>query len=124
MTMLSTVEIPENQRIASIGNEFYSKGHVYAAEDVARKQLLVIAQRMVNVQRAIEEQCGESISLASLFESASMKLRKGKTSGFRVVRLAPTEVPGYLDERRTHFDKLVIAATNADKWTLGTRLVC
>ena len=124
MTKLSTLEIPDNQRIASINNEIYSKGHVYAAEDVARKQLFVVAQRMINVQRAIEEQCGESISLASLFESASMKLRKGKTSGFRVVKLAPTEVPGYLDERRAHFGKLVIAASNADKWQLGTRLVC
>ena len=124
MTMLSTLEIPDDQRIASINNEIYSKGHCYAAEDVARKQLLVVAQRMINVQRAIEEQCGESISLASLFESASMKLRKGKTGGFRVVKLAPSEVPSYLDERRAHFGKLVIAASNADKWQLGTRLVC
>ena len=118
-TTLSTVEIPDNQRIASIGNEIYSKGFCYAAEDVARRQLLVVAQRMVNVQKAIEEQCGESISLASLFESATMKLRKGKTGGFRVLRLAPSEVPSYLEERRHHFDKLVIAASNTNKWQLA-----
>ena len=118
MTTLSTVEIPDHQRVASIENEIYSKGFCYAAEDVARRQLLVVAQRMVNVQRAIEEQCGESISLASLFESATMKLRKGKTGSFRVVKLAPSEVPSYLDERRPHFDRLVIAASNADKWRL------
>lgn len=115
---LSTVEILDHQRVASIENEIYSKGHCYAAEDVARHQLLVIAQRMVNVQKAIEEQCGESISLASLFESASMKLRKGKTGSFRVVKLAPAEVPRYLDEHRSHYDRLVIAASAPDKWQL------
>ena len=116
--MVSTVEIPDHQRVASIENEIHSKGYCYAAEDVARRQLLVIAQRMVNVKQAIEEECGESISLASLFESAAMKLRKGKTGSFRVVKLAPSEVPSYLDERRAHFGKLLIAANNADKWQL------
>lgn len=112
MTMtLSTVEIPDHQRVASIENEIHSKGHIYAAEDVSRRQLLVIAQRMINVQRVIEEQCGECISLASLFESATMKLRKGKTGSFRVVKLSPAEVPSYLDERRAHFGKLVIATS-------------
>ena len=119
MATLSTVEIPDHQRVASIENEIYSKGFCYAAEDVARRQLLVIAQRMINVQKAIEEQCGESISLASLFESATMKLRKGKTGSFRIVKLSPAEVPSYLDERRSHFGKLVIAASNADKWRLA-----
>ena len=113
------LNLPNNQRVASIENEIYSKGHCYLAEDVARRQLLVVAQRMVNVQRAIEEQCGESISLASLFESATMKLRKGKTGSFRVVRLPPSEVPSYLDERRGHYDRLVIAATVPDKWRLA-----
>ena len=114
------VEILDHQRIASVDTEIHSKGSCYAAEDVTRRQLLVIAQRMINVQKVIEEECGESISLASLFESATMKLRKGKTGSFRVIKLAPSDVPRYLDERRAHFGKLIIATSNADKWRLQT----
>ena len=116
--------LPADQRVASIGNEIYSKGHCYVAEDHARRQLLVIAQRMVHVQKAIEEQCGEVISLASLFESATRKLRKGTTKSFKVVRLLPSEVPKYIDERRGHFDKFVIATSNSDKWHLQSTTAC
>lgn len=114
------VDLERDQRLTSVENEIHSKGRVYVAEDVARRQLLVIAQRMINIQHAIEERSGETISLASLFESSSKKLRKGVTSGYRVVRLSAEALPGYLDERRAHFDKTVISATNPTKWLLQT----
>ena len=40
--MLSTVEINDHQRVASIENEIYSKGFCYAAEDVARREVLAL----------------------------------------------------------------------------------
>ena len=117
MTLLM-LDLPDDKRVALIESEMYSKGHCYVAEDMVRRQLIVIGQRMVHIQSAIEEHCGEVISLASLFESATLKLRKGTTKSFRVVRMPPSDVPKYLDERRAQFDKLVIAASNADKWQL------
>lgn len=113
------VQLADNQRLAGIDNEIHSKGHCYLAEDLARHQLLVIAQRMVNVQKAIEERSGEVISLASLFEAATMKLRKGRTAGYRVLRLPPERVPDYLDERRKQFGNVVISATNKAKWRMA-----
>ena len=83
----TVVDVPSNQRLASVAQEYYSKGRVYAAEDVLRRQILVVAQRMKHVQTAIEDICGEPCSIASLFESADLKLRKGRTGSFRVVRL-------------------------------------
>ena len=58
-------------------------------------------------------------SLASLFESAEKKLRKGRTGSFRVTRLDPADLPHYLDERASGFSRVVIAATNPAKWALN-----
>ena len=73
---------------------------------------------MVGVQSAIEHTVGEPCSLASLFESAALKLRKGRTGSFRVHRLTADELPAFLDETRPRFDKLVIAAVNPAYWRL------
>ena len=68
--------------------------------------------------RPHEDICGEPCSIASLFESADLKLRKGRTGSFRVVRLSPDDVPAYLDEHSSRFGRVVIAATNPSKWSL------
>ena len=116
--MPTVVDIPRNQRLTSVSPEYYAKGHCYAAEDVLRHQILVVAQRMKHVQTAIEDLCGEPCSLASLFESADLKLRKGRTGSFRVTRLHPRDLPEYLDEHAKGFGRVVIAATNPAKWSL------
>ena len=117
------VEVPLGTRLNSVEPEFYSKGHIYAAEDVLRRQVLVLAQRMKHVQTAIEDPdiCGEPISLASLFESCNLQLRRGRTGSFKVTRLAPSEAPSFVDERAKRFGRVVIAATNASKWELCSR---
>ena len=53
---LSTlVEVPVGTRVVSVEPEIYSKGHIYAAEDVARRQVLVLAQCMRHVKTTIED---------------------------------------------------------------------
>ena len=90
-------------------------------EDMHRKQLIVVAQRMRNIQECLEElfPC-ESASLASLYEASDLKLRKGRTGAWAVRKLHPDEAPGYLDEKRRQYGRAVIAATNPIKWHLHT----
>ena len=116
---MTIVDVPGDQRVASIHPERYSNGNLYVCEDLRRRQVLICAQKMANIQAAIEAlfPC-ESASLASLFEASSLRLKKGKTGAFAVRRLAPDEAPTYLDEKRHHFDRTVIAATNPAKWQL------
>lgn len=117
--MTTTVfEVPSHKRLASVRPELHSKKHVYAAEDVLRRQILVVGQRMIAVQSAIEDTVGEPCSLASLFESATMKLRKGRTGSFRVHRLLPEELPAFLDEQRPRFARVVISTRNPAHWQL------
>ena len=115
------LEVPIGTRLSTVEPEIYSKGHVYAAEDVLRRQVLVLAQRMRHVQTAIEDPdvCGEPVSLASLFESCNLQLRRGRTGSFKVTRLAPSEAPSFVDERANRFGRVVIAATNPAKWQLN-----
>lgn len=117
---LVILDIQPYERLCAVHPEMYAKGFCYAAEDVLRRQVVIVAQRMTHVQQAIEDICGEPLSLSSLFESATLKLRKGRTGSFRVHRLTPEEVPHYLDERRGRFSRIVIAARtgNTRKWHL------
>lgn len=116
---LTILNLPGDQRVTRIAPERNSKGNLYVAEDLSRHQVLICAQKMANIQAAIETlfPC-ESTSLASLFEASSFKLRKGKTGAWAVRRLAPDEAPTYLDEKRAHFGRTVIAATNPAHWHL------
>ena len=112
------LDIPSSHQLSSFTNEIYAKGNVFAAEDITRKQLLVVAQKMQNIQHAIEEVCGESNSLASLFEASSLKLRKGKTGSFRVIKLDKDQVAQYLEERKPHYQRVCIATSDPARWTL------
>ena len=114
---VTVLDVPRQQRLASIQPEIHSKGHCYAAEDI-RRDVLIVSQRMQAIKSYIEDCVGEPCSLASLFESATLKLQKGYTGSFRVHRLAPSEVPAFLDEKRPRFAKTVIAARNPDAWRL------
>ena len=118
MLLPQIVDLGPDQRLASIANEIYAKGNVFAAEDITRRQLLVLGQKMTNIQHAIEECVGEDLSLASLFEAASMKIRKGRTGSFRVVRMHKEDVGAYLNERMGHFQRVCIATTDPNRWPL------
>lgn len=108
------------KRLASVQTERCSKGHAYIAEDVCRRQYMFVSQKMVHLQAAIEETCNEQCALASLFESASLKLRKGRTGSFRVHRVAPKDLPGFLDERGCQYDRVLVAASNPNCWQVQT----
>ena len=112
------LELPKGMRLTMVKPEIHTKGHCYAAEDL-RRAVLIVGQRMSAVQAAIEESVGEPISLASLFESADLKLRKGRTGSFAVRRISPGELPSYLDERRPHYGKVVIGAVDPDAWRMS-----
>ena len=116
--MMKIVDLSPDDRLDTIGHEIYAKGNVFAAEDVTRRQLLVLGQKMANIQLAIEECCGEGLSLASLFEAASMKIRKGRTGSFRVVKLRKEDEAEYLNERKAHFQRVCIATTDPNRWPL------
>ena len=115
------VDIPVDQRLGQISAERCSKGHLYVCEDLKRKQLIVVAQRMRNIQACLEAlfPC-ETASLASLYEASDLKLRKGRTGAWAVRRLAPDEASSYLDEKRRQYERAVIAATNPTNWQLHT----
>ena len=58
------LELPTTKRLASVSPEIHSKKHVYAAEDVLRRQVLIVAQRMIAVQSAIDDPCVEGCGVS------------------------------------------------------------
>ena len=92
-------------------------GQCYVAED-ARRQVLIVGQRMHAIQHAIEECVGEPRSMSSLFESAGLKLRKGRTGNWRVHRVRVAELPVLVEELRPKFQRCVIASVSPDNWRL------
>ena len=107
-----------HRRLASISPEIHSKGHCYAALDV-RRDVLIVAQRMAAIKSLIEECVGEPVSLASLFESCNLQLRKGRTGSFSVTRLTADELPSFLDEQQPRFARTLIGAVNPANWQLA-----
>lgn len=114
---LPTLMDVTGKRVASVQLERCAKGFAYIAED-CRKEYMIVSQKMVHLQRAIEELCHEQYALASLFESAACKLRKGRTGSFRIHRVPPRELPCFLDERACQYGKVLVAATNPSCWQL------
>ena len=113
-------DLPESRRLVDVKREWRAKGSVWATEDV-RRQLLILSQRGSHIQAAIEELCNETVSLTSLSESACLQLRKGRTKAWRVQQMAATEAPAFVDEKRCHYERVVISADNPHKWELGER---
>lgn len=120
MSCYERLIVPRSMRVASTRKEMWAKrGRVYAAEDVLRRSVLIVAQRMSHLRLAIEDLVGEPVSLASLYEAAQMKQRKGRTGSFAVRALELDALPSYLDSERWRFDDLVIATPNLDAWRLA-----
>ena len=51
---VTVLNVPSEQRLASIEPEIHSKGFCYAAEDI-RHDVLIVSQRMQAIKRYIEE---------------------------------------------------------------------
>lgn len=113
------VDLPPDQRVAAVLREWRSKGCVYACLD-ARKQVLILSQRVSHVQAAIESLCNQRPSMTSLFESVGHRQRRGYTAGtWSVVRLTPADLPAFVDEHRSKYQRVVIASDNPRKWRLS-----
>ena len=112
------IELPTEKRLYSVRREIRTKGYAYLCEDVRRRDVLVVAQRMRYVAYACEELCCETCAISSLYESATLALKKGKTGSFRVRRATLDELPSLLEERRRFYKRTVLAICNETKWSL------
>ena len=112
------IQIRDDQRLHSCEPELYTRGHVYAAEDVTRKQMLIVAQKVANLAHAIADTTGESPPIACLYESANSLVRRGRVGSFKVNRMRPEDLPGWLDAARRRYDQLVISASNPHSWRI------
>ena len=115
---MELIDVPHDQRLSRVEREWCSKGYVYACLDV-RKELLIVSQRLVHIQRAIETLCNQTPSMTSLFENASRMQKRGRTSGsWSVVKLLLCQISDFVDEHRCKYKRTVIACDNLRKWTL------
>ena len=95
-----------------------SKTKAKEATDL-RKELLIVSQRLVHIQRAIETLCNHTPSMTSLSESASRMQKGGRTSGaWSVVKLLLCQISEFVDEHRCKYKRTVIACDNPRKWVL------
>ena len=94
MELRALIEVPDSLMLVEVQPELWSKGWVYVAED-CRRQLLLVAQRLGCLSEAIERLTNETPSIASLSESATLRLRKGRTGSWLVRRVPREEAPTY-----------------------------
>ena len=112
------VEVPVDQCVNQIEPERCCRGNLYVCEDVSRRQIMILAQKVANIQSALETLGWETPATSSLFDASANKHRKGKTGAWAVHRLTSDELPRFVAERRKHFARTVIAATNPQAWQL------
>ena len=117
MELRALIEVPATLTLVEVHSEIWSKGWVYVAED-CRRQLLIVAQRLGCLREAIERLTNETPSIASLSESATLRLRKGRTGNWLVRRVPREKAAVYLETRRHLFLRTVIAAINPAAWKL------
>ena len=86
------IEVPSDAQLIEVGPELWSKHWVYIAED-CRMQLLIVSQRLHCIAEAIDQLCNQFVSVSSLSESATCRL-KGRTAGsWRVHRVTHADAP-------------------------------
>ena len=112
------IQVPNDQRIEKVNPELHAHGNVFCAEDVCRKDILILSQRVVNLVGAIEETAGEAPTKSCLYESANASLRRGRHGSFRVLKMQPGEVPAWLDAARRQYRRVYIAANNPHCWKI------
>jgi hypothetical protein len=115
--MTTIVEMPSDQSLDRVDPEHCARrGNLYVCEDCDRHQLLILAQKVKNIEDALEELGWQVPATSSLFDAATCKQRKGKTGAWAVHRLPTEEVKAFLAQRRRHFARTVIAASNPKAW--------
>ena len=112
------IQMPSDQRLERVNKEMYGRGNVFAAEDVCRRDILILSQRVANLVTAIEDTTGESPTKSCLYESANCLLRRGRHGSFRVSKMTPRDLPDWLDQTRGRYSRVVIAANNPHCWKL------
>ena len=115
------IPVPNDQRLDKVSKELYGRGNVFAAEDVCRHDILIVAQRVANLISAIEDTTGEAPTKSCLYDSANALLRRGRHGSFRVSKLAPTDLPDWLDNARGGYQRVVIAANNPNCWEIKSK---
>ena len=115
------VDVPLDQRVEQVRPERCSRGNLYVAEDVNRREVMLIGQKLSSIQQGIEAlfPC-ESPAVSSLHDVSVNKHRKGKTGAWSVHRLSPEELSPFVAERRKFFARTVIATSNLSAWQLTT----
>ena len=105
-------------RLEKVSAELYSRGNVFCAEDVCRRDILIIAQRVANLVTAIEDTTGETPTKSCLYDSSNAALRRGRHGSFKVSKLTPANIPTWLDHTRPRYKNVYIAANNPRCWQM------
>ena len=114
------IEVPSDAQLIEVGPELWSKHWVYIAED-CRMQLLIVSQRLHCIAEAIDQLCNQFVSVSSLSESATCRL-KGRTAGsWRVHRVTHADAPSLVTERRPRFARTYLATVNLGSWNFESK---
>ena len=113
------IPVLKNQRLVKCNKELYGRGNIFAAEDVCRRDLIIISQRIANLVVAIEDTVGESATKSCLYDSSNALLKRGRHGSFKVSRMTPTDLPEWLDNARARYQRVVIAANNPNCWEIA-----
>ena len=113
---LQLVALPPKTSLISVDREMYSRGNVFAAMDVCRKQYLIFSQRLCHTSETIQELAGEDAPVSSLYECSHRLTRKGRIGSFSIVKLTPEEAPLWLEAHRSRYDQIFICTAQPRKW--------
>ena len=115
---MKLIELSSDHRLVEVKPELWSKGWVYITED-CRRTVLIVSQRLHLIAETIDRLCNQFVSLSSLSESATCRLRGGRTAGaWRVRRVSYAEAPSVIQELRPRYTQMVIAAINPGAWKM------
>ena len=111
--MAEVVDLPRQAVLVRVHKEPNTHGHVYACLD-ARRQLLVLSQRMRMIEALVSEATHERVNIASLYENASGKTRSHRS--WRVQKLDRDELPSWLEAKRALYDRVAICTKSTQAW--------
>ena len=115
---MTLIELSPYHRLVEVKPELWSKGFVYVTED-CRRTMLIVSQRLHLIAETIDRLCNQFVSMSSLSESATCRLRGGRTAGaWRVRRVSFDDALSLIQELRPRYDQVVIAAINPGAWKM------
>ena len=115
---MTLIELSPDLRVVEVKPELWSKGWVYVTED-CRRTMLILSQRLHLIAETIDRLCNQFVSVSSLSESATCRLRGGRTAGaWRVRRVTFDDALSLIQELRPRYTQMVIAAINPGAWKM------